>query len=84
MPFNGAGQFSRLYNFVADAASLIPARPDRFDAELGGIATALSNCMLRDGTGKPTAPIDFGGQNLIGVGNFTSTGTFSVGGAFNA
>ena len=73
MAFNGAGIFTRLYNFVADAAALIPALPSRFDAELNGIATALSNCVLRDGTGKPIAPMDFGGQSLSNVGPLTAS-----------
>lgn len=35
------------------------------------LATALSNCILRDGTGVPTAAIPFGGQDVTGMNTLT-------------
>jgi hypothetical protein len=64
MPFNGSGIFSRLYSWTADAANSIKIRADRMDAEFNGIATALTNAILRDGTGKPTANIDFNNKRI--------------------
>lgn len=77
MPFNSSGQFTRLYNFGADAAAGIQAQPARFDGEFNGIAAGLSTTVLRDGTGKPTAQMDWNGQNLINVGNLQVAGSFT-------
>ena len=67
MPYNGTGTFTRVYNWVQDALNGIKIRADRMDAEFDGIATALSNCITRDGQGKPSASIDWNGQDLINV-----------------
>jgi hypothetical protein len=37
------------------------------DAELNGIAAALSNAILRDGTGKPTANIDWNNKRITNL-----------------
>jgi hypothetical protein len=66
MAFN-AGVFSRLYSFVADAAAGIPAQPIRFDNELNGMATALSDCVTRDGQSPATANLPMGGFGLTGM-----------------
>lgn len=73
MAFNGSGVFSRLYNWVADAANGIKIRADRMDAELDGIATGLSNCILRDGTGKPSADIDFNSKKITALAAGTAS-----------
>jgi hypothetical protein len=69
-----SGVFTRLYNFVADAAASIPAQPARFDAELNGIATGLSTCLLRDGTQTVIANIPMSGYKFTGLGAATGTG----------
>ena len=61
------GVFTRLHNWVADRDSGIKIRADRMDAELDGMATGLSNCLLRDGTHAVTANIPFNGKRLTGV-----------------
>ena len=86
MPFNGAGTWTRLYNWVNDATNAINIRADRMDAEMNDMAAGLSNAITRDGQGKPTATIDFNGQNLINVGTVqatTLTGTTGGVGTFN-
>ena len=45
-----AGVFARLYNWVTDAAAGVKIRADRMDAEMDGMATGLSTCVLKDGT----------------------------------
>ena len=45
----------------------IKIRADRMDAELDGMATGLSNCLLKDGTQTVTANIPFNGKRLTGV-----------------
>jgi len=70
-----SGTFSRLYNWTTDKANNVKIRADRMDAELDGIATALSTCILKDGTQTVTATIPWNSQGLTGVGNLTVTGS---------
>lgn len=67
MAFNGSGIFQRLYNWASDAANSINITAYRMDAETDGIAAGLSNCITRDGQGKPLASIDWNTQNLTNV-----------------
>lgn len=67
--FNGAGTYVRFYNWTADAANAIPILASRFDTEHDGFAAGLSNCVTRDGQGKPTATIDWNAQRLTGLAN---------------
>ena len=62
------GIFTRLFSYVADANAGITAQPSRFDADLNDMATGLSTCILRDGTGTPTTNIGFGGYKITGLG----------------
>jgi hypothetical protein len=78
MPYSG-GIFSRLYNWVVEQASS-PIEIAKLDAQEEDFATGLSNCILRDGTGVPTAATPWNGQNLSGVGTLTAT-LFSGSGA---
>ena len=59
MAFNGSGIFVRLYNFVNDRDASIPIDSTRMDAELDGMATALSNCVTADGQTTTTAVVPF-------------------------
>ncbi len=72
MALNGSGTFSRLYNWVTDRNNSIKIRADRMDAELDGIATALSQALYKDGQQTVTADIPFGGFRLTGVGTATA------------
>lgn len=67
MAFSG-GVFSRLYNWATEQLSS-PIEISKLDAQEEDIATALSNCILRDGTGLPTASIPFNGQLITGLGD---------------
>lgn len=73
MAFSG-GIFSRIYSFTADAAANIAAQPGRFDAELNGMATGLSNCVTRDGQSPALANLPMATYKFTGLGNGTATG----------
>ena len=64
---DSGGVFSRLYSFTADAAANIAAQPGRFDNELGGMATALTNRMTRDGQAPPLANLPMGAFKFTGL-----------------
>lgn len=81
MAFNGSGVFVRLFNWVNDAANGINITASRMDSETDGIASGLSNCITRDGQGKPTGPIDWNAQNLSNVANLSTTGNTVLGDA---
>jgi hypothetical protein len=71
VPFSG-GIYSVLVDFTTDAATP-PIDIGQLDLQMQDIATALTNCILRDGTGLPTAPIDFGGQDVTDMNTLTLT-----------
>jgi hypothetical protein len=80
MAFNGTGTFLRIYNWVTDKVNGVPITASRFDAELDGMATGLSNCITKDGQTLITANIPLNSNKLTGVGNGTArTDTINVG-----
>ena len=54
-----SGTFSRLYDWTDDRDNGIKIQASRMDAEFDGIATALTKCILKDGTQTTTAKIPF-------------------------
>lgn len=71
MPFNGSGEFSLTYSWVTEQASS-PIEISKLDTQEQDIADGLSNCILRDGTGKPTADQDWNGQDLTNAAKIES------------
>jgi len=69
MPFS-AGTFSRIYNWATEGASP-PISIAKLDTQEADVATALSNCILRDGTGLPTATTPWNSQSITGVANMS-------------
>lgn len=70
MPWNGSGIFSRLHNWVNEAAAGTPILAAEFDEQEQDIVTAgLGNCITRDGQGGPTANIPFNNFKVTGLGN---------------
>lgn len=64
MSFDGAGNYIRNYNWTQDAANSIPITASRFDTEHNGFAAGLSNCITRDGQGKPIADISWNSHKI--------------------
>lgn len=67
MPFS-AGVWSSPYNWTTEAASP-PIEIAKLDGLMSDLATALTNCILRDGTGLPTSTVPFNSQRISGLGN---------------
>lgn len=71
MPFSG-GTFTRLYNWVNDAAGGIKILASRMDAEMNGFATGLSTCVTKDGQTTITANLPMSGFKHTNVANATA------------
>lgn len=67
MPFNGSGLFTQIYNWVTDKNNAVLVTASRFQSTYDDMATALSNCMTRDGQSPPTADIPMGAKKLTGL-----------------
>lgn len=72
MPFNGSGNFGRLYNWVNDKNNGIKINASRMDGETDGIASGLSQCITKDGQTTVTANLPMAGFHHTGVGNATT------------
>ena len=80
MAYNGTGTFIRIYNWVTDKVNSIPITASRFDAELDGMATGLSNCITKDGQTTISANIPLNSFKLTGLGSGTArTDVINVG-----
>jgi hypothetical protein len=81
MPFNGTGTFNNLYDWTKDFDPATGKRKidsTKMQAQDTDIAAALSNCLTRDGQGKPLTALDFNGQNLSNVNALSATsGSFA-------
>jgi putative transposon-encoded protein len=62
-----AGVFTPLINWVNEAAAA-PIEIAKHDTQDVDIAAALSNCILRDGTGIPTANTPWNNKTITGLG----------------
>lgn len=79
MAFNGTGTFARIYSWASDKANGIKILASRFDAELDGVATGLSNCVTKDGQTTTTARIPFAaGVSLSGTSTLNASGVLNV------
>jgi hypothetical protein len=67
MPYGGSpAVFSLVYSFQTEAGAP-PIEIAKLDTQFDDIATGLSNCLLRDGTGLPIATMDWNGQRITGL-----------------
>lgn len=69
MPFSGTGIFTRVYQWVVDAANSVPVDATRTDTDSNDIAAGLSNCVTRDGQSPWLANLPAGGYKITGLGN---------------
>jgi hypothetical protein len=68
MPLS-SGVFTRLYSWINDRNAFVNIDATRMDAEMDGMATALSSALYRDGQSTVTANIPLSGFRLTGVGD---------------
>lgn len=80
MAWNGAGVFSRLYNWVNDANAAIPITASRMDGEDDGFATGLNNCLTKNGENAATANLPMGTFKHTGVGDATARAQYLTAG----
>lgn len=76
MPFDGMGNFNRLYSWQQDALNGIKIRADRMDNETNGIATGLSLCVTRDGQSPAEANLPMGGFKHTNVADATANNEY--------
>lgn len=67
MPFSG-GIFTKVYSWATEQLSP-PIEVSKLDTQEADIATGLSNCVLRDGTGIPTADISWNSKKITSLGD---------------
>lgn len=71
MPFNGSGIYTpSAADFPAVAGTLILST--KFNNTINDIATALSDCVTRDGQSPPTANLPLGGFKFVNVADGTA------------
>jgi len=69
MAFDGNGVFTRLYNWVTDKVNGINITASRMDGEMDGFAAGLTNCVTKDGQGKPASHLVPGAANTYDLGS---------------
>jgi hypothetical protein len=67
VPFNGAGMFVRLRNWVEDATAGIKIRADYHDIEDDNFATGISQCIARDGQSTVLQNIPMNSKRLTAL-----------------
>ena len=67
MPFNGAGMFVRLRNWVEDATAGVKIRADYHDIEDDNFAGGISQCIARDGQSTVTNNIPMNGKRIVAL-----------------
>lgn len=74
MPFNGAGLFTRIYQWANDAVLGLNVDSTRTDTDSNDIAAGLSNCVTRDGQSPWLTNIPAGGFKITGLGDGVNPG----------
>ena len=69
---NGTGTFTRSYDWTDDAANSIPITASRFDEEMDGVASELTNSVAADGQTTMSGALKMGGQRITNVGDATA------------
>lgn len=67
MPFDGAGNFTRVHNWVDDADNGIKIVADRHDEEDDGFADAFNQALLRTGVAPMTGDLKMGDNRIGGL-----------------
>lgn len=69
MPIDGAGNFTRSYNWVSDKNAAIKINATRMDAEFDNYASALNQAYWRNGLVAMTANVPMGGYTIYQLGD---------------
>lgn len=80
MAWNGAGVFSRIHNWAADALAGIKILASRHDAEDDNITTGINNCLTKNGENSPSANLPMGGFKHTNVANATARDSYASAG----
>lgn len=85
MPFDGSGNYAPPSAPAFPAISGQPISSTYYNSVINDLTTAINNCITRDGQGRPSAAINWNGQDLTNVGAFgisslTASGNATVGG----
>jgi endosialidase-like protein/trimeric autotransporter adhesin len=67
--FDGSGNFTRFYSWMADAAAGTKIRADRHDDEDNGFANGLSQCITKTGVSVISADIPWNGKKIVNLAN---------------
>jgi hypothetical protein len=67
VPFNGAGMFVRLRNWVEDATAGVKIRADYHDIEDDNFAGGISQCIARDGQSTVTNNIPMNSKRMVSL-----------------
>jgi len=67
MPFNGAGMFVRLRNWVEDATAGVKIRADYHDTEDDNFASGISQCIARDGQSTVLNNIPMNSKRIVSL-----------------
>jgi hypothetical protein len=79
MPFNGSGQFNRIFSWVADKAAGLDISSSRMDTDTDDIASSgFGNCITRDGQGQPVANLPMANFRHTSVGNGVARSDYSA------
>lgn len=84
MPYNGTGIFSRIYQWVNDAANDLDVDATRTDTDSNDIADGLTNCVTRDGQSPWLTNLPAGGMKITSLAAGTAAGdSVNYGQVFN-
>lgn len=72
MPFDGNGIYNPVAPPLFPAVSGTTITSNQYNTQILDMAAALSNCMTRDGQGKPTGNIDFDLHKLFNLSDPTN------------
>jgi hypothetical protein len=72
MPYDGAGNFTRVHDWTQDRTNGIAVNADRMDAEMDGMATGLSTALTKNGQTVVTANIPMATFKFTGLGAGTA------------
>ncbi len=71
--WNGAGEFSRAYDWTNERDADYNIDATKFDVENDAFAAGINNCIAKDGQNAATADLPMGGNKHTGVAKGTAS-----------